>query len=193
MERSDMDISHPDLAGMGLPHVRFKHILDQLREGCQILDRNWRYLYVNDAAARQSRRRKDDMVGRTIMEAYPGIDKTAIFATLTKCMTTRTAARAVNELRHADGTTEWFELSIQPADEGLFVMSLDITAHKRSEARGRTQLRRLNALRVIDLAILSTTDSTQALKTVVEETRAQLHVDAAAVLLLNKHSRQLEL
>ncbi len=188
-----MDISHPDVTGMGLPVVRFQPIFDQLREGCQILDQNWRYVYVNDAAARQGRRRKEDFIGRTIMDVYAGIDKTAIFATLSKCMLTRIAARAINELRHADGTVEWFELSIQPADEGLFVMSLDVTAHTRSEARVRTQLRRLNALRVIDLAILSTTDGTQALKTVVEETRAQLHVDAAAILLFDKQSRQLEL
>jgi PAS domain S-box-containing protein len=173
--------------------VQFRSVFDHLREGCQIIAPDWRYLYVNEAAARQGRHAKESLIGRTMMEVYPGIEKTSLFAILSRCMDSRRPAKATNEFRHPDGALGWFELSIQPVEEGLFVMSIDVTAQRRAEERTRTQLRRLNALRAIDLAILSTTDGTQALKTVVEETRAQLHVDAAAILLLNRHTHRLEL
>lgn len=173
--------------------VEFKHILDQLLEGCQIVDSDWRYVYVNDAVARQGRQRKEDLVGQRMTDVYPGIEQTPVFTTLSNCMRTRTPAKTTNEFTYADGRKGWFELSIQPVDEGLFILSLDVTEIRRAEERSRTQLRRLNALRAVDLAILSTTDNSQALKTVVEETRAQLHVDAAAIFLVNKQTHRLDL
>lgn len=188
-----MDTSGAEPEGLASADVHFKHILDHLREGCQIIDFDWRYRYVNEAAARQGRQSKDALLGRTMMEAYPGIEKTPLFSVLQRCMHTRTSEKAINEFQYPDGVRGWFELSIQAVDEGLFIMSLDITAHRAAEARVRTQLRRLNALRAIDLAILSTTDGAHALKVVADETRAQLRVDAAVILLFNKRTRQLEI
>jgi HD-GYP domain-containing protein (c-di-GMP phosphodiesterase class II) len=54
------------------------------------------------------------------------------------------------------------------------------------------QLFRLQALRMNDLAILGTTDLRVALKTIAEQTRKQLGVDVASILLVNPHSLRLE-
>jgi HD-GYP domain-containing protein (c-di-GMP phosphodiesterase class II) len=54
------------------------------------------------------------------------------------------------------------------------------------------QLFRLQALRMNDLAILGTTDLRVALKTIAEQTRKQLSVDVASVLLFNPHSLRVE-
>ena len=166
-----MDTSGADPTRLGSADVQFKHILDHLREGCQIIDFDWRYRYVNEAVARQGRRAKHELLGRTMMDAFPDIEKTPLFSVLQRCMNTRTSEKAISEFQHEDGSRAWFELSIQPVDEGLFIMSLDITAHRSAETRVRTQLRRLNALRAIDLAILSTSDATHGLKVVADETR----------------------
>ena len=54
---------------------RFRTSLDNMIEGCQIIDRNWRYIYLNDAVLKQSQRKKAEITGRTMMEVYPGIEK----------------------------------------------------------------------------------------------------------------------
>jgi HD-GYP domain-containing protein (c-di-GMP phosphodiesterase class II) len=54
------------------------------------------------------------------------------------------------------------------------------------------QLFHLQALRINDLAILGTTDLRVALKTIAEQTRKQLQVDIASILLFNSHSIRLE-
>ena len=48
-------------------------------EGFQIISRDWRYLYVNPAAARHGRRAPEELFGRRMSEVYPGIDETPLF------------------------------------------------------------------------------------------------------------------
>ncbi len=110
----------------------FKSTLDHLLEGCQIISFDWRYLYVNDAVVRHGRKAKSELLGHRMLDVYPGIDNTPLFETLARCMTTRAAEKMVNEFVYPDGSTAWFELSIQPVPEGLFIMSLDITEYKQA-------------------------------------------------------------
>ncbi len=62
------------------------------------------------------------------------------------------------------------------------------TLHEQTEQH----LRRLTALRAIDAAITSSLDLRLTLNVVLEQTLNQLGVHAAAVLLLNPHTQQLE-
>jgi two-component system, cell cycle sensor histidine kinase and response regulator CckA len=107
-------------------------VLDCLHEGCQVIGFDFTYLYVNEAAARQGRRTKADLVGRTMMECYPGIEMTPMFADLKHCMSERTHHRMENEFQFPDGSKGWFELRFEPVPEGVCILSLDITQSKRS-------------------------------------------------------------
>jgi PAS domain S-box-containing protein len=136
------DISERKRAEQALraSEARFHGTLDTMIEGCQIIGFDWRYLYVNAAAAAQGRSSPEALIGRTMMEAYPGIEATPVFAVMRRCMQTRRAEHIENEFDFGDGTAGWFELVIQPVPEGIFVLSLDITERKRAEQR----LRELN-------------------------------------------------
>jgi PAS domain S-box-containing protein len=102
-------------------------------EGCQIIGHDWRYVYLNDTAAFHGQRSKEELLGRTMMESYPGIERTDMFAALKRCMDEHTPCRMENEFTYPDGSKGWFELSIQPMLEGIFILSLDITERKRAE------------------------------------------------------------
>jgi PAS domain S-box-containing protein len=124
---------------------RFRSALENLREGCQIIDRDWRYLYLNPAAARHGQSSVEALVGRTMMDAYPGIETTPTFAVLRECMESRTSRTIENLFELPDGSVGCFEIVIQPVPEGLFVMSLDITERKRAELACRDTEARFNA------------------------------------------------
>jgi PAS domain S-box-containing protein len=128
-----------------LSEERFRSALENLREGCQIIDREWRYLYVNPAAARHGQSSVEALVGRTMMEAYPGIETTPTFAVLRECMESGTGRTIENPFELPDGSVGDFEIVIQPVPEGLFVMSLDITERKRAEMARRDTEARFNA------------------------------------------------
>ena len=55
--------------------MRFRKTLDSMLEGCQIVGADWRYRFVNDTAAMQYQRSKEELLGRTMMACFPGIEK----------------------------------------------------------------------------------------------------------------------
>jgi PAS domain S-box-containing protein len=113
---------------------RLRNTMDTMREGVQIIGFDYRYLYVNDAVAEQGRKSKVELLGRTMMECYPGIDQVPFFANLRECMEKRVPQHLENLFEYPDGSTGCFDLSMQPVAEGVFILSQDITARKRAEA-----------------------------------------------------------
>ncbi|MCA9924135.1 MAG: PAS domain S-box protein [Anaerolineales bacterium] len=112
---------------------KYRSLLDNMLEGCQIVGFDWRYLYVNDAVAKQGRQAKEGLLGHTMMEIYPGIEQTEMFIVLRRCMDERTTAHMENEFIYPDDSKGWFELRVQPVPEGIFILSFDITERKRAE------------------------------------------------------------
>jgi PAS domain S-box-containing protein len=125
--------------------MRLRNTLDSLSEGVQILSHDWRYVYVNETVAAQGRKSPEELLGNTLFDCYPGIEDTAIFAELNRCMRERVASAIENEFEYENGDRCWFELRIHPCHEGLIVLSLDISERKRLEAALR-QSQHLRAL-----------------------------------------------
>lgn len=115
--------------------ARLRSRLDNMLEGCQIINNEWKYIYVNDAAAEHGRTTKENIIGRTMMECYPGIENTALFEKIKEVMDTGINATLENEFNYPDGTKGWFELSIQAIDEGIFILSQEITRRKEYETK----------------------------------------------------------
>jgi two-component system, cell cycle sensor histidine kinase and response regulator CckA len=126
--------------------MRYRETLDKMMEGCQIIGFDWRYLYINDAAARQGKKAKGELLGHTMMEAYPGIENTEMFAELKRCMADRSSKSLENEFLYPDGGRNFFELSVQPVPEGIFILSLDITERKKAENSLQESERRLASI-----------------------------------------------
>ncbi|MBX7150094.1 GAF domain-containing protein [bacterium] len=109
--------------------------LDHLLEGCQVIGHDWKYLYANETAARHAKTSKEELLGFTMMEKFPGIENTELFSLLRLCMEKGINRSIENEFIYPDGTKAWFELSIQSVPEGIFILSIDITKRKTSEGR----------------------------------------------------------
>ncbi|MCC7179154.1 MAG: PAS domain-containing protein [Acidobacteria bacterium] len=167
-------------------------ILDHLLEGCQIIGPDWRYLYVNDAVVHHSRKDRGALVGHRMMDVFPGIEQTPMFATLQRVMEGRVPAVMTNEFVYPDGQSRWFDLRAQPVPEGIFVLSWDVTEQRAAQSTIDTQLRRLRALRAIDRAILGTVDLDLAFRTILDETRTLLGADIVNLKLLNPTTLMLE-
>jgi PAS domain S-box-containing protein len=113
--------------------ARYRRTLDCIKEGCQILNYEWRYLYINATAIWYSGRTEGELLGHTLMEAYPGIESTDFFAALQRCMNERIPQVMEDLITDPDGSKQWIEFSIQPIPEGIFILSSVITSHKIAE------------------------------------------------------------
>jgi putative nucleotidyltransferase with HDIG domain/PAS domain S-box-containing protein len=187
----NMSENSPHQNSISVTLDQYHRTLDGLLEGCQIIGFDWRYIYINPAAARHGHQTPEALIDRTMMEAYPGIENSELFSILKRCMQERVAHQMENRFEYADGSISWFELSIQPVPDGLFILSMDITAHKLSELQTRKQLARIDALRKIDLAVLSSFDLKLTLTVSIDQVMEQLGADAVDVMLLDPASTAL--
>lgn len=121
--------------------------LDNLLEGFQLISFDWKYLYVNSAVVEHSKYpTKEDLLGFTMMEKYPGIEKTEMFKTLQYCMTNRVSAEFENVFTFPDHSTSYFELRVRPVPDGLFILSIDITKRKQAEEKTHRYLKGLEKM-----------------------------------------------
>ena len=90
-------------------------------------------MYVNDALAKQIRIKKEDLVGFRLLERFPILEKSYVLTEIKECMTQRKVGQIIENYHFLDGTKTWFELKIQPYEDGLFIMSTDITKQKKAE------------------------------------------------------------
>ncbi len=125
---------------------KYHATLDHMMEGFQIIDFNFRYTYVNDTAVKQSKYSREELIGNTMTEKYPGIENTELFKTLCKCMTERISTNLENEFDFPDGSKGYFDLRIQPVQEGLFILSMDISERKRAELSKKEYIKGLEEM-----------------------------------------------
>lgn len=112
---------------------RYRSTLDSMMEGCQIISFDWTYLYLNDTADKHNRRPKEELLGKRVMDCWPGYEQTEIYACEKKCMEDRVSLHKEVEFIFPDGSKGWFDVSIQPVPEGIFALSIDISERKMAE------------------------------------------------------------
>ncbi|MFN4249223.1 MAG: CHASE3 domain-containing protein [Flavipsychrobacter sp.] len=112
---------------------RFRHLMDNMIEGMQIIDKDWKYIYLNDVAIAQSKMTREQLVGKSIADVYPNFKDSVLYAVMKLCMETGNPTRLDNEFTYPDGSIGCFDLSIEPVEEGLLILSMDISERKARE------------------------------------------------------------
>ncbi len=112
---------------------RYRHTLDDMQEGYLLIGFNWKYLFVNNTAAKHACKSKEELLDHTVMETFAGIEETELFSRLRQCMNERIPQKFENEFIYPDGSVSWFDLKIEPVPEGIIILSTDITEYKKRE------------------------------------------------------------
>jgi PAS domain S-box-containing protein len=113
-----------------IENSRYKEILDFLPYGVQILDFQWRCLYVNDAFASQVNLKKENLLGATLKEIYPEIENSPLFQVLKSCMQERSPQQYEKKSSPKDDSSKCFLLKINPTEEGILILQEDISSYK---------------------------------------------------------------
>lgn len=111
----------------------YRSLMESMQEGLQVLSPDWRYLFVNEAVAKQAMTIRDELHGSSLLERFPQIVGTEVFKRMEACMKNRTSDFLENDFVFRDGTVRSFQVSIQPVPQGLMMLTVDITQRKDAE------------------------------------------------------------
>jgi hypothetical protein len=66
------------------------------------------------------------MIGRSLLDVVPGVERSPFFAAYRRCMDERTPQRVeVCMFTFEDGSSAWFEAVAEPVAEGILVRAQD--------------------------------------------------------------------
>ncbi len=103
---------------------RLDTTLNQMQDGIVILNREWRYTYLNRMAEKHMQRSADAVLGTVIWEAYPSSYDSEFGAAYRQAMDERvvTTVRA-----HYPDLNTWFEAITHPTEEGIVIHLRDVS------------------------------------------------------------------
>ena len=120
---------------------RLADTLESMTDGFVMLDRQWRFQYINAEAERILRRSRSDVIGKVIWDVFPELIGADFYLALQRTV----QARSMVEIEAPDfqsGGERYFSHRVYPGSDGLSIYTQDITSRKQAEAALREADRR---------------------------------------------------
>ncbi|MGE5457693.1 MAG: PAS domain S-box protein [Methanococcaceae archaeon] len=189
------DITKRKLAEQALAESleRYRNTLDNMMEGCQIIDFNWNYVYINDAAAKHARLKKEILMGQNMIRMFPGVETTEMFSVLSRCMKERIPYQFENEFIYPGGSSGWFELNMQPVPEGVFILSIDITSRKQTNMVLEKRMSEFAILQQLASQLSGQFELKSLLSNIILQAATLLSAQSGGICLYNFKAGELEL
>ena len=124
---------------------RSHHILETLKDGFVLMDRDFRILQINAAGLAMDGRSPSEIVGRSHWDVWPGSEHQKQGLAYQEAMRTRAPVRFENNYDYF-GRDFWFEVYAYPYEDGLAVLYRDITQQKHAEEARRASDERYRTL-----------------------------------------------
>ena len=111
-----------------------RSVFDNMLEGIQIVDHEYRFAYLNRAAMRQWKLTAESVLGRSIASVFPTIEQTKIYSGIQSCIDKRDSYFIQTSYTFPDGEQGFFDVSIEPIPEGALIRSQDVTERSNRRA-----------------------------------------------------------
>ena len=123
--------------------IDLRSVLDGMSEGFALLGPDFTMLDLNAEATRLDARPRDEIIGRTHWDVYPGSEDGPLGPLYKKAMRERVAVNLEHQHIWTDGRVSWLDMRAYPTAEGnLAVFFRDVTARKTTEQRERESAQR---------------------------------------------------
>jgi len=109
--------------------LKLETVLENTLDAITALDREWNYTYINHSAELLLRRKRADLLGRSLWEMFPELIKTPAEAQLRRAAENGITVKFEQFL---PGLYAWHEVRAVPTENGLLLFSRDISDRIRA-------------------------------------------------------------
>ena len=113
--------------------ARATGVLEGMAEGFILLDHDFRVLEINAEGLRIDNRSREEIVGRSHWETWPGTEHSELGQLYRKAMAERTPVSLEHCYTYPDGHIVWFDMRAYPHAEGLALFYRDVTTRRQAE------------------------------------------------------------
>lgn len=105
-------------------------VLEQMAESYIAWDRNWRYKAINTNAAKFLHKKRDELLGKNMLDIFPKLQKTELFHVMQETLKNGIARKYIyfSPIRHL-----WIDAYLYPSESGLSMYFEDIDEEKHHE------------------------------------------------------------
>jgi len=113
-----------------LPRILLYRIIDSIRDAIFVIDKDWKYEYLNKKAKDSIQNQEKDYLGKTVWSIFPEIKTTKLGIAMQAAVKEKTFVR-LDQFRYIDG--RWFDIILISHQDYLIVIANEITRQKRVE------------------------------------------------------------
>jgi PAS domain S-box-containing protein len=111
---------------------QYRTILQSISEGFIFVDREWRIRYANEQLAALGAVPLSSILGKTLWEAFPGIEDSSFVAAYREAMAT---GRATHHENYYQPSKLWIHANAYPSPEGLSIFAQDVTERRAQQEK----------------------------------------------------------
>jgi PAS domain S-box-containing protein len=141
-----------ELAG----EARVTRVLEAMPAGFYSLDADWRFVHVNAEAERLLGQSRDELLGRSVWEAFPAVVNSVFEESYRRAVAT--GEPIAFDAHYPAPLNGWYELRAWPTPDGLSVYFIEVTARRQAQEEAERSARRLALLAQVSAELAGTLD-----------------------------------
>jgi light-regulated signal transduction histidine kinase (bacteriophytochrome)/CBS domain-containing protein len=156
-------------------------ILESMSDAFFVLDRQWRFTYLNQQAERSLQRSREKLLRRCFWDEFPEMVGSRCDREFRNALAQQTKVTFEEYFLPLDS---WFEVRICPSEDSLSVYFKDISDRTETEAELLRQIERSRVFSEISLKIRQSLQPEEILQTAVTEVQKLLKADRVLIFRL---------